>query len=343
MDREELSKHVEAVAKRIVATLEEPFAVAGHRYQLGASMGISLYPHDGTDPGELIERADLAMFEAKGHGSRKPAWTFFATAISEKRRDRVTLESELYRAFENQAFQLHYQPILNLRDHQVIAVEALIRWLREDGTLALPGEFLPIAEESGLIQPLTDRVLGEADRQARQWQEAGLDLTVGVNLPVGYLQGEDLPDRLRDLVTMDPSRIVLEVTEESLGQNVDRLSNSLNLLHEAGFRFAIDDFGMGYSSLSRLQSLPIQTLKIDKHFIQGIGRDPQSDTLVRTIHNLCMNLGLRSLAEGVETEAQRVFLLELGCELGQGFLFSAAVPPGEIPALISATDRLTAP
>lgn len=335
MDREELGEHVEVLAKRIVATLEEPFAVAGHRYQLGASIGISLYPHDGTDPGNLIERADLAMFEAKGHGSKKPAWIFFATAISEKRRDRVTLESELYRAFENEAFRLHYQPIVNLRNHQVVAVEALIRWLREDGTLAFPGEFLPIAEESGLIQPLTDWVLGEADRQARQWQDAGMDLRVGVNLPVDYLQRQDFPERIRELVTIEPSRLVLEVTEDGLAHNVDRLSSSLNLLHKAGFRFAIDDFGMGYSSLSRLLNLPVETLKIDKHFIQGIGLDAQSDTLVRTIHNLCTNLGLSSLAEGVETEAQRAFLLDLGCDLGQGYLFSAAVPPEKITALVS--------
>lgn len=163
MEREELGEHVEALAGRIVATLEEPFAVAGHRYELGASIGISLYPHDGTDPAELIERADLTMFEAKGHGSRQPAWIFFATAISQKRRSRVTLESEFNKAFENQAFRLYYQPILNLRDRRVIAVEALIRWHREDGTLTLPEEFLPIAHESGLIEPLTDWVLGEAD------------------------------------------------------------------------------------------------------------------------------------------------------------------------------------
>lgn len=335
MGREELGDHVEGLAKRIVATLEEPFAVAGHRYQLGVSIGISLYPHDGTDPTELLERADLAMYEAKGHSPGEPAWMFFATAISQKRRSRVTLESELYRAIETQAFRLHFQPILDLRDKQVVAVEALIRWLREDGTLTLPGEFLPTAEESGLIQPLTEWVLGEADRHTRCWQEAGLDWRVAVNLPVAHLQGKEFPERIRELITVEPNRIILEITEEGFAQDREGLANAFNLLHEEGFQFAIDDFGMGYSSLARLQNLPIQTLKIDKHFIQGIGVDAQREAIVRTIHHLCMNLGMGSLAEGVETEAQWQFLLELGCNLGQGFLFSAAAPAEEVPSLVS--------
>ncbi|WP_341938747.1 putative bifunctional diguanylate cyclase/phosphodiesterase [Marinimicrobium sp. C2-29] len=317
------------LAARIVAHLSEPLMAGGYTHRLNASVGISLFPDHGLDPTLLIENADKAMYEAKRRGGGHSH--LFCEEISTSRQQRFSLETRLRQALEREEFELHYQPIFELDSCRIMATEALIRWPQEDGEILMPGAFMPLVEEIGLINPLGDWVLETAAQQLQRWDGQGFDLAMAVNLSINQLYPDGNAERFAALVEpyIHPSRIHLEVTENALMADPAAIEGLLKALHEQGFQLAIDDFGTGYSSLSRLQHLSIQTLKIDRSFVSELGRPASKGAaLVAVIQQMADKLQLQTVAEGIETDAQRQLLLQgsNGRGWGQGFWFSPAVP-----------------
>jgi diguanylate cyclase (GGDEF)-like protein len=323
----------EALAARLAARLAEPMIIEGAEHRLGASIGISLYPEHARDGDELIDCADTAMYAAKNTETHV---RMYSEAISARRHDRLSMEVRLYNALERDEFRLHYQPVFDLASGAIEGVEALIRWPQSDGSWGSPGEFMPVAEETGLIVPLGEWVLRTAVAQRAEWLADGHDLMMAVNVSVRHLKQTDAIDGLLTAIgdAVDPTRIELEVTESGLMDAGDRVGETVQALHDRGFRVAVDDFGTGYSSLSRLQEMAINTLKIDKSFVADLENEGRGAVIARTIQQLADNLGFRALAEGIETERERQLLLDQGCRVGQGFLVSGAVPPEELIGML---------
>lgn len=317
------------LAERIIAHLSEPLMAGGYAHCLKASVGISLCPDHGRDAVVLIENADKAMYEAKRSGGGRSR--LFSEDISTSRQERFSMERRLRQALEEEQFELHYQPIFELDSCRVVAAEALIRWPQRDGSLLMPGAFMPLAEETGLINPLGDWVLATAARQLRTWHDRGMTLSMAVNLSMKQLYPDGDAEHLAALVRphIDPCWIHLEVTENALMTDPAAIENLLAELHDKGFQLAIDDFGTGYSSLSRLQHLSIQSLKIDRSFVRELGRPgSKGAALVAIIQQMASSLDLQTIAEGIETDEQRQLLCENsnGTGWGQGFWFSKAIP-----------------
>ncbi|XKH61891.1 EAL domain-containing protein (plasmid) [Halomonas sediminis] len=329
-----LSCGVEALAGRIHASLRRPFDIQGHRHHLGASIGVSLFPYFGSDVETVIDQADMAMYHAKASGS---PLVFYSHDLGNDRHQRLTLEAELYQALETSQFLLHYQPIWEIDGGKIVGVEALIRWRKSDGRMISPGIFIPLAEEIGLINAIGDWVLVTAARQLATWRRDGVDVWMGVNLSVSQLQGKQAAMHIRDIVTVegtDPGWWSLELTEDTLMQAPNEVAEAMHWLSEAGFRLSLDDFGQGYSSLARLQSMPLDILKIDKMFIDRLEEGDAGGRIVSAITEMGRHLSLKTVAEGIETEAQHKQLGDIGCHYGQGFLLSAARPAVDIPGLV---------
>jgi diguanylate cyclase (GGDEF)-like protein/PAS domain S-box-containing protein len=329
--------HAEAVARRIRRALRVPFVVTDVEIVVSASIGISLFPLDASDTQTLLKHADAAMYKAKDDGrDRYEVYAFdrdnALAQLSMAGRLRGALERE-------QGLVLHYQPLVRLESAEIVGVEALIRW--QDGErLVPPAEFLPLAERMGLMGRLSDWVVGAACRQAKQWRDGGLDLYVSVNLPPSFWQPTAMRHVLATIETfgLSPDRLMIEITESAFAGDARRnMEPVLTELHDRGLRLAIDDFGSGHSSLSRLNQMRVSMLKIDRSFVGGLEDDDSTAVLTSSIVQLARNLGLEPLAEGIETEEQRTFLLAHGCELGQGFHFSRPVPAGDIEALYRAS------
>jgi EAL domain-containing protein (putative c-di-GMP-specific phosphodiesterase class I) len=249
---------------------------------------------------------------------------------------RLSLSTRLRRAVEQEQWTLHYQPVIDLETAGMTGVEALLRWPDPSGGLISPGEFIPLAEEMGLIEAIGAWVIDEVCRQDVAWRSEGLALDIAFNLSPRQLWQEGIADRIVRPVLdagMDPSRVTVEVTESTAMTNPDRTLAILQELHDRGLRLAIDDFGTGYSSLSRLRYLPVDVLKIDRSFVRGLDADPQNGSLVSAMVALASNLGMTAVAEGIETEAEWQALTDRGCTTGQGFLFSRPVPAHQILAL----------
>jgi EAL domain-containing protein (putative c-di-GMP-specific phosphodiesterase class I) len=237
---------------------------------------------------------------------------------------------------ESQRWALHYQPILELATGRMHGVEALIRWMEPDGTMVPPGDFIPVAEELGLIEAIGDWVVRELVYQSQAWRELDIDLDVSFNLSPRQFWQPDLASGILERIReggVDPSRVVVEITESSAMNDPDRAQAILEDLHAGGLRIAIDDFGTGYSSLARIRDMPVDVLKIDRSFVSGVDVDPQNQSIVSAFIELARGLGVTTLAEGIETEGELAFVLERGCVMGQGFFFSKPVPPEEIIAL----------
>ena len=313
-------KLIEVVAKTVL--------IDGAEINATASVGIAISPADGLDADELLKSADLAMYRAKADGGRTVR--FFSADLHTKAQEMSRLDARLRRAVEQEEFVLHYQPQISVKTGRIVGAEALIRWRREDGTLGQPGEFLPRAEENGLIIPMNEWALHEACRQAKEWQEAGLQIRrMAVNLsPVQFRRQNmcDLITGVLDRSGLDPAILELEITESIVMENTDSLLGDFEKLRDLGVRFAIDDFGTGYSSFKYIKSYPITRLKIDKSFIQNMDRNASDYAIVHAIIGLCKNLELAVLAEGVETEAQMRRLRSEGCDEVQGFHFSRPLP-----------------
>ncbi|MGZ8578749.1 MAG: putative bifunctional diguanylate cyclase/phosphodiesterase [Actinomycetota bacterium] len=324
----------ESVAQRITESLEAPFEISGTEVYVAASIGISMFPSDAQEAGALQRNAEAAMYEAKRQAAAKFVMSVGSAGDSGARLQFVT---RLRKAVESQRWTLHYQPVVELDTGRMIGVEALIRWVEPDGTMVPPGDFIPLAEEIGVIEHIGDWVVKEIAYQMAAWRELDIDLEVSFNLSPRQFWQPDLAERIvREFHEggVDPSRVVVEVTESSAMLDPDRAQGILMGLHDAGFSIAIDDFGTGYSSLSRLREMPVRVLKIDRAFVSNVNTDPQAGSIVSAFLELAKGLDMTTLAEGIETEEELAFLRERGCELGQGFYFSRPVPPEEIIAYV---------
>lgn len=331
--REQIIANACALANRILARLAEPLTEGGFTHHIGASIGISLYPDHGRHATLLIENADKAMFEAKRQGGNR--YLLFSEDLSASRQQRFAMESRLREALENKEFKLHYQPIFELDSCRIVAVEALIRWPQESGEILLPGAFMPIVEETGMIKPLGDWVLETAAQQLKDWHDKDYRLEMAVNVSLNQLHSDGIAEHFAELVSphVHPRWMHLEVTENSLMTDPEAIETLLEELNRQGFQLAIDDFGTGYSSLSRLQHLSIHTLKIDRSFTCELGLpDSKGTALVSIIQQMASSLNLNTIAEGIETDEQRQMLLEItGTNgWGQGFWFSRALPAREL-------------
>ncbi len=326
------SVRAEWVARRIGESLTAPFEAGGTEVYVAASIGVSLFPRDAADPSDLLRGAEAAMYEAKKTGN---AGFVMAAGSAEDSSARLAFVTRLRKAVEGQRWTLYYQPVIELSTDSMVGVEALIRWIEPDGTMVPPIEFIPLAEEMGLIEQIGDWVVREIAYQVQAWRELDMDLEVGFNLSPRQFWQPDLAERIvrafRD-AGVAPQRVLVEVTESSAMMDPDRAQQILVELRDAGFAVAIDDFGTGYSSLSRLREMPVRVLKIDRSFVSNVDTDPQSASIVGAFLTLAQGLGMTTLAEGIETEGELRFLREHGCELGQGFYFSKPVPPEEIIA-----------
>jgi diguanylate cyclase (GGDEF)-like protein/PAS domain S-box-containing protein len=321
----------EAVAQRIQESLVAPFVLDATELYVSASIGISLFPQDGQDAGSLQRNAEAAMYDAKksGSGYVMSAHGSYDSAA------KLAFVTRLRKAVESQRWTLYYQPIVELESGRMTGVEALIRWIEPDGTMVPPNDFIPLAEELGLIESIGDWVVRELIYQVQAWSELDMDLEVGFNLSPRQFWQPDLAEKIVSQIQaggIDAGRVLVEVTESSAMMDPDRAQKILEELAQAGLSIAIDDFGTGYSSLSRLRDMPVRVLKIDRTFVENVHRDPQSASIVSAFLELSKGLGMTTLAEGIETEEELAFLRERGCTLGQGFLFSKPVPPEEIIA-----------
>ncbi|ATE79460.1 MULTISPECIES: putative bifunctional diguanylate cyclase/phosphodiesterase [Pseudomonas] len=322
-------QQTKGIAEKLLNAIRAPQHVAGHDLSVTASLGISIYPDDGFDAIALIKKAETAMRNVKESGPND--FSFFIDEMNQRAREQQTIESGIRLALERNEFVLHYQPKLDLDSGKVVGAEALIRWQKPGQGWIYPTDFIGVAEDSGLIVPLSKWVLAQACRQARTWQANGLpNLCMSVNVSAIDFRQRDFVEGIEQILQqtgMDPALLELEITEGVLMQNVDATMVALNRLKALGVRLAIDDFGTGYSSLSYLQRFPIDVLKIDQSFIRGLGRDSNDAALVGAIISLGKSLNLTVIAEGVETLEQLNFLKALHCEEGQGYYFSKAVEP----------------
>jgi EAL domain-containing protein (putative c-di-GMP-specific phosphodiesterase class I) len=250
--------------------------------------------------------------------------------------NRLSMSTRLRKAVEQKQWTLHYQPLIELASGQMYGVEALIRWPEPNGGLVPPGEFIPLAEEMGLIEAIGDWVVEEICRQDAQWRAEGLTLEIGFNLSPRQLWQPELVDKIVSPIVvagMDPTRVTVEITESTAMTDPDRTVELLAAIHARGLKLAIDDFGTGYSSLARLRHMPVDILKIDRSFIRDLDKDEDAASMVTAMISLASNLGMSSLAEGIETQGEWHLLVERGCELGQGYYFSRPVPAPEILAI----------
>jgi diguanylate cyclase (GGDEF)-like protein len=329
-DRGHLAASAEKTAKRLLGVLEEPFVVQGREYRLNASIGISLYPYHDVDGSALINKADLAMYEAKKNETS--SYAFYSSDFSRRRTQRLILETSLRQALNNGAFTLYYQPIFDLETGSVQGVEALVRWIRDEG-LILPEEFLPVARRIGLIADIDAWVFSHGFRQLAEWRRNGLRHRLAVNVSTSRFRRPDFADEISRAANesgIDPSWVCLEISEESLLLDLDFLRDQMGKLHDLGFLLAIDDFGTGFSCLANLCTLPIDMLKIDRSFVRGLEGTCPSAPIIRSVLTLARNLGLGVVAEGVETPAQYRSLQEFGCESGQGYYLCSPSPGDSI-------------
>jgi len=332
-----LSQDAAIVAQRIIETIRRPFTLADQEAYIGASIGISQFPDDGADIDDLLRHADTAMYRAKELG--KGGFQFYSKGLSERQQQRMSLVNSLHKAIEEEQFALVYQPIVELARGQMVGVEALLRWHREDGRITPPAEFVPVAEESALILPIGDWVLTEACRQIRIWQDAGLGLLTAVNVSARQLLQEGFIAQVMAAIEqagISRDALELEVTESAMILDPERMEAALNHLDAQGIAIALDDFGTGFSSLHRLKHLPLRMLKIDRSFVTGLPDDLDNAAIVTATIQLAKSLGLASLAEGIETAEQLDHLRQLGCDFGQGYFFSKPVEAAEIERLCAA-------
>ncbi len=326
-----------ALARRIVDGLSQPFDIAGRQVSIGGSVGIALSPSDGTDSETLLRLADIAMYRAKEEG--RGGYRLFEAAMDEQLRNRRTLEIDLHRAIEAGEMELHYQPIVACTSGVLLGFEALVRWNHPSRGRVAPSDFIPLAEECGMIVPLGLWVLETACREASCWV---LPLRVAVNMSPAQFRHPDLSQQVGAILAasgLAPGRLEIEVTEGFLIDDPDRALTILSEIKDKGVRIALDDFGTGYSSLSYLQRFPFDKIKIDRSFVQGLGRDGQADAIVRAVIAMAGSLNLTVTAEGVETREQLSVLQAHICDQVQGFLTGRPLPQAALSALIGLSSE----
>jgi diguanylate cyclase (GGDEF)-like protein len=335
----ETKSDVSLMAQRILKSLAVPFHVGGQDVFLTASIGISVSPQHGSDVTSLMKHADIAMYQAKKAGGNK--FRFYLARMTIAAEERLALETDLRQAMDREEFEVYFQPQVSLKTSQIVGLEALLRWNHPQHGLKSPDAFIPVAEESGLIQPIGEWVLHSACAQNKAWQdETGIKIPVAVNVS-GRQINEQLVRKVGDILRatgLEPRYLELEITESCIMDQATTTIASLNALRKLGVILAIDDFGTGYSSMNYLKRLPINVLKIDRSFVNDIPKDSNDAGIVKAILALGKTLNLSIVAEGVETEEQRAFLAEHGCDAMQGYLFSEPLPAHEIMELFSVVN-----
>ncbi|HUP95214.1 MAG TPA: EAL domain-containing protein [Burkholderiales bacterium] len=316
------------VAQKIVDLLNRPFQLEGAELFVTASIGITLYPNDSTEREDLIRNADVAMYRAKSRGRNN--FQFYTPEMNTRTREMLNMEGELRRALEREEFVLHYQPKVSLASGKVTGVEALLRWHHPERGLVSPGEFMPLLEETGLVVPVGDWVLREVCRQLNEWQHAGVRrVPIAINLSARQFLAPGLADTFRDTLEqsgVSAELVEVEITESSIMTDPAEATRTLQYLDSLGLKIAIDDFGTGYSSLGYLKRFPLCALKVDQSFVRDITTDADDAAITQAVISMAHSLGLKVIAEGVETQAQLEFLAKYGCDEIQGYLFSRPVP-----------------
>ena len=328
------------LAETLLQDIASSYRVAPYDLNISASIGLALYPQDGADLETLSRRADAAMYQAKKAG--RNCYRFYTAALQAKTERHLQLVNALRVALEQQQFTIHYQPQISMADGQLVGAEALLRWHHPELGSISPGEFIPVAEDCGLILPVGEWVLRQAVRQARQWRDQGLTLVMAVNLSAVQFRQPDLPALVARILQeegLPAAALELELTEGVAMYDPQQAVAVMNALHEEGVRMSIDDFGTGYSSLNLLKQFRVYKLKIDQSFVRDIVTDPEDRAIVAAIIDMAANLGLLTIAEGVETAEQYALLREQGCQELQGYLFSRPLPPADFFTLASQPHR----
>ncbi|MEO4013582.1 phosphodiesterase DibA [Pseudomonas rossensis] len=324
--------HAAALAQRIIDGLKEPFQIDGHQLFVNISVGISLFPGDALSAEQLLRNSDSALFKAKSAG--RNGYALYTEELTAHAQQRVETAFELRRALEQQELRVYYQPVHDLKSSRLIGVEALVRWEHPQRGLVSPAEFIPIAERTGLIAEIDAWVMRQACEQMCRWQQAGVVLSfVAVNVSSRLFARRELFGKVAKVLHetgLDPACLELEVTESAVMDDPEVALEQMHRLRELGVRLAIDDFGTGYSSLLRLKRMPVQKLKIDQGFVAGLPWDEDDAAIVRVIIALAQSMGMQVHAEGIEQVEQAGFLLEHGCDLGQGYWFGRPVLAGQL-------------
>lgn len=331
---------VEDVAQsmqRVLAAASEPFVINGWDYAVTCSIGVSLYPDDGSDYNILLRNADSAMYKAKHAGRNN--FQFYTSELNDALLERLDIEYRLRRAIENDEFLLHYQPKVDLQTGRICGMEALVRWQPEGEAMVSPVRFIPVAEETGLIEEIGRWVLSTACREARRLKEKfGYPIPVAVNVSQRQFRQQGLVDMVGNVLResrLDPACLELEITESMLADDPESFIETLHALKQLGVRLAIDDFGTGYSSMAYLKHFPIDRLKVDKAFVDDLETDPANQPILRAIVALGQSLGLKVIAEGVESAFQYEYLRRIGCDEFQGYYFSKPLPTTELERLLA--------
>jgi len=325
-----------AIAEKILKEIAKPHSIDRHELHVTASIGVSAYPEDGSNAETLIKNADTAMYQAKENG--RQGFRFFTPAMNTRAVERQSIEASLRRALERDEFTLHYQPKVCLRTGAIVGAESLIRWMHPVRGMVPPAQFIPIAEECGLIVPIGKWVVRQACEQAKIWVDAGYSAVgIAVNVSAAELKEDGFLDDLfaiLDLTRLDPGLLELELTESVLMRRVDSTVTILRTLRERGVQVAVDDFGTGYSSLSYLRIFPLDVLKIDQSFVRQIAANGSDAAIVTAVIGMAQTLKLKVVAEGVETREELNFLRTHQCDQAQGYYFSKPIPADRFMGLL---------
>jgi len=331
----------QTIAEKIISELIQPFTVAGNEFRTTASIGIAIFPDDGLTPEALLRNADIAMYQIKSRG--KNGYLCYTPEMNKNHLERVELDNEIRQALKTQAFELHYQPQFRVSQNRVIGFEALIRWRHPTRGLLGPNNFIPAAEENGLIVALSDWILDEACRQLNEWQTQGYSgFTVAVNISPLEFERSDFVQRILDPVqrhNVDASRLEVEITESLLMNDAEEIINKVGQLRAHGIRVSIDDFGTRYSSLNYLRRFAVNTVKIDQSFVLDLQNLGDSSPVISAIVGIAKGFGLSVLAEGVETELQKCIVRDLGCDEMQGYYFGPPTPAAGLEKFLARTGR----
>jgi diguanylate cyclase (GGDEF)-like protein len=329
-------EHILTLADQLLQALDAHFYVDEYELFISASIGIAFAEDADNNPEYLIRNADTALYQAKDNG--RNTYHIYSQAVHRDLAKKLEMVKQLRHAVEQEALEVYYQPKVELLGHRITGLEALVRWVKDDGTVIGPDQFIPIAEDTGLIIPLSEYVMRTACNQLKRWHEMGFnDLTMAINISGKQLHLPDLVDTIVDNVSearLSPKCIELELTEQVFIENIQSHTNFMHSVREHGMSLAIDDFGVGYSSLSYLKNFPVTSLKIDRSFVRDLPDNEDDAVIVQTIINLAKNLNIQLVAEGIETSEQVEFLLSRDCGIGQGYLFSRPVPADEITQLL---------
>ena len=341
---DENSKHSGSriISERIIEAFKKPFVFGGQKTVISPSIGISMYPEHAADYGTMMQYADTAMYQAKAKGGN--CYLYYSPEMGDKLTHHMNIEAGLRRALEEEEFVLHYQPKVEISTGKIVGMEALIRWMDPEKGMVSPNDFIPLAEETGLIIPIGEWVLRKACEQCLEWGKA--DIEIAINLSANHLYDPSLLIMLQTALQetgFPPGRLEIEITENSIMRNVQQTITILEQIKSLGVKVAIDDFGTGYSSLSYLKRFAIDTIKIDRSFVSGIPHNADEVAITSATVVMAQNLKRRVIAEGIETEEQAAFLNQLGCEMGQGYYYSRPLPSAEIAAMLSNSHYLSWP